>query len=205
MVAGKKILRGYLITVLLTIVVLFFIVGSTLFFIYVVPHEPIKRVKSRAEWIRLYKIFDKEFPEPVKEEKIVKCEICFLDLLIFDKKAKPELEKLTLNWLYVKDNKMLNDLNIKTRYEIEAALGAVEEFSLGKKNLPEELKPLFFSDNGEEYDSSILNEKLAKNMLLEIKEGYKFLRYERYTKDGIEPVLSLYFLYTNEKSLVCIQ
>ncbi|WAM31292.1 hypothetical protein [Caldicellulosiruptor naganoensis] len=133
MVVGKKILRGCLIIVLLVIVFLVFIIGSTAFLIYVVPHEPIKRVKSRAEWIRLYKIFDTEFPEPIKEEKIVKCEGQFLDLLIFDKKAKPELEKLTSNWLYVKDNKMLYDLDIKKQYEIEAVLGTVEELSLGKK------------------------------------------------------------------------
>ncbi|WPX09251.1 hypothetical protein [Anaerocellum danielii] len=74
---GKKILRGCLIIVLLVIVFLVFIIGSTAFLIYVVPHEPIK------------------------EEKIVKCEGQFLDLLIFDKKAKPQLEKLTSNWLYI--------------------------------------------------------------------------------------------------------
>lgn len=37
-------------------------------------------------------------------------------------------------------------------------------------------------------------------MLSEMKEGYKFFRYERYRKDGIGRVLSLYFFYIPTKN-----
>ncbi|ACM59540.1 hypothetical protein B0S90_0683 [Caldicellulosiruptor bescii] len=188
---------------------LFFILSfGTLLFLLHLTSEPPKYVKNRAEWIRLYKIFDTEFPEPIKEEKIVKCETYFLDLLIFSEKDKPKLEKLTSNWIYIKNSKIPENLYSKIQDDpytisgtvkdyIETVLNHVEIFSLGKHKLPDDLKPLFFDIEGKrvyENKGAILNEKLAQNMLMEMKEEYKFYRYYKATKDGTTE-LSLYFVY----------
>jgi hypothetical protein len=193
-VIAKKTLRGFCLVIVLSVMGFFvFVVGIIVFSIYFNPNPP-KHVKNRAEWIRLYKIFNTEFPEPIKEEKIVKCETYFLDLLIFDEKAKPKLEKLTSNWLYIRNNKITDNLDRKIQDDIKTVLYHVKTFSLGKKKLPDDLKPLFFDENGKEDDESILNEKLVQNMLFEMKEGYKFYRYYRKGK-RVFGELSLYFVY----------
>jgi|GEM_PF-1921758 len=205
---GKKFLIICLIIVLWIIGFLIFIIGSTVFLIYVVPHEPPKYVKNRAEWIRLYKIFDTEFPEPIEEKKIAKCEFVIFDLLIFDKKDKRKLEKLTSNWVYVKDNKIPENTYSKIQNDPDNVSGKVKEnietiiwyanlFSLGKHKLPDDWKPLFFDIEGKrvyEIGGTILNEKLAQNMLIEMKEEYKFYRYYKATRTGTK-ALSLYFVY----------
>lgn len=205
---AKRTLRGFCLVIVLSVMGFFvFVFGIIVFSIYFNSNPP-KHVKNRAEWIRLYKIFDTEFPEPIKEENIVKCETFFLDLLIFNKKDKPKLEKLTSNWVYIKNSKIPENLYSKIQNDpyiisgtvkdyIETVLNNVKIFSLGKHKLPDELKPLFFDIEGKrvyENKDAILNEKLAQNMLMEMKEEYKFYRYYKATKDRTTE-LSLYFVY----------
>jgi hypothetical protein len=198
----------FILTIVIGVILFFtFSVGILLFLLHLNPDPP-KYVKNRAEWIRLYKIFDTEFPEPIKEEKIVRCEFLFFDLLIFDEKDKPKLEKLTSNWVYVKDSKIPENIYSKIQNDPDNVSGKVKEnietiiwyaklFSLGKHRLPDEWKPLFFDIDGKrvyENKGAILNEKLAQNMLIEMKEEYKFYRYYKATKAGTKE-LSLYFIY----------
>jgi len=79
--------------------------------------------------------------------------------------------------------------------DIKTVLYHVKTFSLGKKKLPDDLKPLFFDENGKEDDESILNEKLVQNMLFEMKEGYKFIDITEKASAYLESFLFILYIF----------